>query len=130
MRSHPLRVLKQAAVFHVCRDAGRAEHVAAGVDAQARRQSAADHPKNVDPRQASRRGLAAASARRAEEGALPHSLQPRRLHISAEIHFKVMVRRHFMPFAALFVKPHPPPIAVAIIVLDFIATAALTPANV
>jgi hypothetical protein len=76
---------------------GRAEHGTAGVNGQ---RAAANHPKGVNSRKAARRALAAASARPAEEGALPHSLQPRRLHISAPIHFEVMVRRHFIPSGA------------------------------
>jgi hypothetical protein len=63
MRRHPLRVLEQAAVFHIRRDAGCAEHVATGVSAQPRRQrAAADHPKDFNSREAARRELTAASA--------------------------------------------------------------------
>jgi hypothetical protein len=35
MRRHPLRVLEQTEVLDICRDAGRAEHVAARVNVEA-----------------------------------------------------------------------------------------------
>jgi len=43
---------------------------------------------------------------------------PGRVQIGVEIGFQFVVRRHFVPFATLFMKAHPPALAGREIVLD------------
>ena len=54
----------------------------------------------------------------AEEGALAVVADAGRLDIGVEIGFELVVRRHLMALAAFLVQPHPPALALGVVVLD------------
>ena len=54
----------------------------------------------------------------AEQGSLAGVADSRRLDIGVEIGFEIVMRRHFMALAAFLMQPHPPALAVGVVVLD------------
>ena len=52
------------------------------------------------------------------EGGLATVADTGRLHIGVEIGFQVVMRRHFMTLAAFLMQPHPPALALGVVVLD------------
>ena len=54
----------------------------------------------------------------AEQGSLAGVADAGRLDISVEIGFQIVMRRHLMALAAFLVQPHPPALAVGVVVLD------------
>ena len=115
VRGHRLGVLQRAAGFEIGGDARGAEDIAADPGARAELRGAAlDHAPGVDA--VHRRGgeCAGAAGGGAEEGALATVADAGRF----EIGFEIVMRRHLMPLAAFLMQPHPPALALRIIVFD------------
>jgi hypothetical protein len=54
----------------------------------------------------------------AEEASLAAVADTGRLYISVEIGFEIVMRRHLMALAAFLMQPHPPALAVGLVILD------------
>ena len=77
-----------------------------------------DHAPGVDAVHRLFRQRAGAASGGAEQGGLAAVAEAGRLDISVEIGLEIVMRRHFMALAAFLMQPHPPALAVGVVVLD------------
>ena len=105
MVGHRLGVFERAAVGEKIREPGRAKGMAAhvGVDAGFLG-AAADHAPDIDAVHRQRRQSAAMPIGGAEEGSPLRPEQFGRVHISVEIGFQIVMRRHLMDLAAFSLR--------------------------
>ena len=119
MRGHCLRVFERAAGFEIGRDAGRAEHMAAELDLEARfGRAPADHLIGIDTMHRVFRQPAGLAGGRAEEGGLAGVADAGGGEIFIEELFELVMRRHIVALAAFLVQAQPPALAGGVIVLD------------
>ena len=108
-----------AAGFKIGGDTRGAERVAADPDARPEIGGAAlDHPPGVDAvhRLFGQRSGAASGG--AEEGSLAVVADASGFDVGVEVGFKIMMRRHLMALAAFLMQPHPPALALGVVILD------------
>ena len=119
VRRHGLSILQSAAGFKIGGDAGGAEGMAADLDGNAKfGRSSLDHAPGVDAVHWRVGQRAGAANGRAEQGSLAGVAETGRLDISVEIGFEIVMRGHFMALAAFLMQPHPPALALGVVVLN------------
>lgn len=119
VRRHRLRVLQRAARVQVDGDPGGPKRMAIDPALQAHRGGAAlDHAVGVDPVHGVLGQRAAVPHGRAEEGGLAAVPQCGGVEIGVQVRFEGVMRRHLVALAAFFVEPHPPALALGVVVLD------------
>jgi len=110
MRGHRLGVFERAAGLEISGDTRRSEHVAAKFPLQAGLGcAAADHLIGVDTMHRLGGQYPGSAKSRAEEGSLPRISDSRRIEIFIKEQFELVVRRHFVAFAAFLMQSQPRP---------------------
>jgi hypothetical protein len=119
MRRHSLGVFERAAGFEIGGQACGPECVTAELDfATDLGRPAPDHAVGVDPVHRVDGQRVGFAGRRAEEGPLGVAGDAGSGDVFVEEHFQLVMHRHLVLFAALFVQPHPGSFALGVIIFD------------
>jgi hypothetical protein len=104
---HCLRVFERAAGFEIRGDAGRAEHMAAELDLEARfGRAPSDHLIGIDTVHGIFRQPAGLAGGRAEEGGFAVVADAGRGEILINEGLELVMRRHFVALAPFLMQPH------------------------